>query len=46
MQNLTHLFDLDGREETLEHCAHESELGHMRSIRRLLESVQNKLSLV
>lgn len=39
----TYLFHLDGREEPLEHCAHETELREMWAIGRLLEVVHNKL---
>lgn len=39
----TYLFHLDGREETLEHCAHETELREMWAIGRLLEVVHHKL---
>jgi len=34
-----YLFDLDGREKTLEHCTHQSELRHVGCIGRLLESI-------
>lgn len=38
-----HLLDLDRREETLEHGAHQPQLGQLRSFSRLLEAVQDEL---
>jgi hypothetical protein len=39
----TYLFHLDGREEPLEHCAHETKLREMWAIGRLLEVVHDEL---
>jgi len=38
-----HLLDLDGREQSLEHGAHQPQLRQLRAFSRLLESVQHEL---